>query len=272
MHPARLLPVTLVLALALLALLSACGVEEDPAPPTPQPTATAAPTVAPAPTPTTPPAEPAPTTAPAPTAAPPPAPEPAPAPSPTPTAAPTPTPTPAPEPTATPVPEPTATPTPAPTPTPDPAAIAQAAFERINAGRAALGLSALKQYVEGDDSFIAVQEFLIGCEAGVDEYEELQGPDLHGIGLSPSTEGSECGLRVVTYHVVPVEQRMRVERAVWDCFTDNTDIRQPEDVSCGGRYTFLGGHVRWLPREARYKIEVGNGELDVFEQRNRPLG
>ena len=146
-----------------------------------------------------------------------------------------------------------------PTPTPDPASIIEDAFSRFNEERQGLGLGALRRAVEGDDSFIPVQELLVGCNASVEEYEELQMEDLHGIGLSISTEGSECGLRVVTYHIVPVDQRMIVERDIWDCFTQSRDIREPGDVSCGGRYTFLGRHVKWLPKQILYFIEQGEG-------------
>ena len=127
-----------------------------------------------------------------------------------------------------------------------------------------MGLSVLKQAVAGDDSFIPVQEFLVGCDASVEEYEELQMEDLHGIGISPSDQGTECGLRVITYHVVPVEQRMRVERDIWECFSESRDLREASDISCGGRFTFLGRHVKWLPKQVHYYIQEGASHHDKF--------
>lgn len=142
--------------------------------------------------------------------------------------------------------------------------VIEAAYARFNEERQKKGLSALQRFAEGDSAFIPVREFLVGCEASVEEYEELQEADLHGIGLSISTEGSECGLKVVTYHVVPPDQRMRVERAIWECFSDSRDMREPSDVSCGGRFTFLGRHVRWLPDVVSYTIVEGEGMRDKF--------
>ena len=164
-----------------------------------------------------------------------------------------------PEPTAVPG-QPTATPT----ATPDPARVIEDAFARFNQERQAAGLSVLRRAVEGDDSFIPVQELLVGCYASIGEYEELQRRDLHGIGLSPSTEGTECGLKLVIYHIVPMDQRMRVERRIWDCFVESRDLREASDVSCGGRFSFLGRHVRWLPGQVSYFIAEGEAQRAKF--------
>ncbi len=155
-------------------------------------------------------------------------------------------------------------PTAIPSPTPDPAQIMKAAFSRFNQGRQQAGLDALKQAVEGDDAFIPVQDLLVGCYASAEEYEELLRADLHAIGLSISNEGTECGLRVVTYHIVPLDQRMRVERSVWECFTDSRDLREASDISCGGRFTFLGRHVKWLPGQVSYTLVEGEALLEKF--------
>ena len=188
----------------------------------------------------------------------------------------TPAPTATPEPTATNTPEPTATPTsapeptatPAPTNTPEPTAtpipVTDAAFARFNDDRQRLGLRPFAAAVEDDDSFIPVQEFLIGCYESADNYPELQGADLDAIALSESTGGSECGLKVVTYHIVPMDKRQRVERGVWECFSDSRDLQEPSDISCGGRYSAFGFHVRWHPKEVRYTIVEGEGMRDKF--------
>ena len=191
-------------------------------------------------------------------------PTPTPTPLPTPTATPTPAPTLVPTPTAAPTPAATPMPTPTPTITPTPVPITDAAFARFNRERQQQGLNALQLAVAGDDAFVPVEEFVVGCQASVMEYEELSRPDLQGISLSISTEGSECGLRVVTYHIVPLDQKLRVERRIWECFSDSRDFREPGDVSCGGRYTFLDKHVKWLPSQVRYTIVAGAGEEDKF--------
>ena len=139
-----------------------------------------------------------------------------------------------------------------------------AAFARFNEQRQKLGLSTFKRFVEGDDTFISVEEFLVGCEASVEDHEELTREDLDGISLSVSTGGSECGLKVVTYHIVPEDQKMRVERSIWECFSESRDMREGNDVSCGGRYTFLGRHVKWHPKEVFYTIEAGENLRDKF--------
>ncbi len=127
-----------------------------------------------------------------------------------------------------------------------------------------MGLSEFKLFVEGDDSFIPVQELLVGCEARVEEYEELVREDLDGISFSISAEGTECGLRVVTYHIVPMDRKMKVESRIWDCFSESRDFREASDVSCAGRYTFLGRHVKWLPKEVLYTIVEGEALRDKF--------
>ncbi len=251
----RLRLTTLVAIFSVLALtLAAC--QEEAAEPTQPPAATATGVPAPAPTATTAP-EPAdtPTTAPA---------------APTSTLAPTATvaPTDVPAPTATPTtaPEPTATPTaaPEPTATPVPVSPIDAAFERFNRERQELGFDAFVAAVEGDDSFIPFHSFDAGCESSVSEYEELMVEDIHAVSMSIIEGISECGLNVVTYHYVPLEQRMRVEQSVWDCFTQHRDIREASDISCGGRFTFLDRHVKWLPKEVLYAIVEGEDARDKF--------
>ena len=155
-------------------------------------------------------------------------------------------------------------PTEEPTATPDPTTAPEEAFKRFNLERRSLGLDPFVLAVEGDDSFIPVQELLVGCYASLEEYPELSGEDLDGIALSLSDQGSECGLRVVTYHIVPLAERMRVESSIWNCFSESTDIRAPNDISCAGRFTFLGRHVRWLPQQVLYYIEEGDNHRDDF--------
>ena len=89
-------------------------------------------------------------------------------------------------------------------------------------------------------------------------------PDIQAISLAPSALGSECGLRVVTYHIVPDSEKLRVERRIWECFTDSRDIQDANDVSCGGRYSFITGHVKWLPAEVYYTIVEGEGMRGDF--------
>ena len=162
------------------------------------------------------------------------------------------------QPTDTPTPQPTLTPTPIPA-----ASVTDDAFARFNRQRQGAGLGVFAAAVD-DDSFIPVQEFLVGCHANLDEYEELLRPDLHAIDLSLSAGGSECGLKVVTYHVVPESERMSVERGIWECFAESRDLREQSDVSCGGRFTFLGRHVKWLPGEVSYFIQEGEAQADRF--------
>ena len=224
---------------------------------TPQPAPAATPTDAPTPTATATPAD-----TPSPTAGHPPTATPADAPIPTATPVPDPTPTPTAEPTATPThtPEPTATPT----PTPVPVSPIDAAFERFNRERQAMDLGTFTEAVEGDDSYISFQTFDAGCEASVSEYAELQAADIHAVSMTIIQGISECGLQVVLYHYVPLEQRMRVSQSVWDCFTESRDIREASDISCGGRFTFLGRHVKWLPDHVLYTIVEGESHRSKF--------
>ena len=169
-----------------------------------------------------------------------------------PTAAPTDTPTPIPEPTTTT--EPTATPTsePTATPTPSSATIIANAFARFNQQRQQLGLGILKLSQPGDSDLIKVQEILVGCDESIDNHDELQLKNLDGIGIYISDAGSECGLKVITYHIIPESKKMKVEKSIWDCFAQSADINTPGDVSCGGRFEAYGRHVKWHPEEILY--------------------
>ena len=141
--------------------------------------------------------------------------------------------------------------------------IADAMFDRFNQQRQDMGLGAFRLYDPQDDAFISVQEVALGCNDPVDG-EEFVDPTLDGIGFAPWTQGSECAVLVTTYHIVPASQRQRVKRDVWDCFTQNTDLNQMSDVSCAGRYTAFGGHVKWLPSQATYAIVTGEAEKAKF--------
>ena len=149
-----------------------------------------------------------------------------------------------------------------PPPAADFESLSQAAFARFNEQREQMGLGALKLAVEGDDSFIPVERVVVGCHEDVGMHEFLMAPDIHGIGFFPWTQGTECGLEVATYHIVPLDQRMRVESTVWDCFTDSRDLRDANDVSCSGRYSFIERHVRWLPDQVAYAIVEGEEHRD----------
>ena len=159
---------------------------------------------------------------------------------------------------------PTSTPLPAPTATSTTDSHIEAAFQRFNRQRQEIGLSALIKAVPGDDSFIPMQQFDVGCQASVSEYEELQVVDLHAISISMLTTGSECGLKVTTYHHVPTDQKMRVSQRVWDCFKQSQDLRADSDVSCAGRYTFIERHVKWLPKQVLYTIVEGESLKSKF--------
>ena len=128
-----------------------------------------------------------------------------------------------------------------------------------------MGLGVLKLFVEGDDSFIPFEEFVIGCEASADQYEELLWTHLHGIGFAPHIEGTDCGLKVVTYHIIPTDQRLKVERRIWDCFSQSAAIQEANNVSCAGRYTFFGNHVKWLPSQVSYTIVEGEDLRASFQ-------
>ena len=236
---------------------AATATDAPPPTATPQPAPAATPTDAPTPTATAAPAD-----TPSPTADHPPTATPADAPIPTATPVPDPTATPTDGPTPTPThtPEPTATPT----PTPVPVSPIDAAFERFNRERQAMGLGTFTAVVAGDDSYISFQTFDAGCEASVSEYAELQAADIHAVSMSIIQGISECGLSVVLYHYVPPEQRMRVSQSVWDCFTESRDIRETSDISCGGRFTFLDRHVKWLPDNVLYTIVEGESHHSKF--------
>ena len=167
-----------------------------------------------------------------------------------PTATPTNTPTPVSEPTATP--EPTPTPTSEPIATPSPETIIANAFSRFNQQRQQRGLGSLKLSKPGDSDLIKVNEFVIGCEESIESREELQLKTLDGVGISISDAGSECGLKIIAYHIVPDSKKMRVEQSIWDCFAQAADINTPGDVSCGGRFEAYGRHVKWHPDELFY--------------------
>ena len=158
----------------------------------------------------------------------------------------------------------TATPTPTPTATTADAATINAAYSRFNRQRQALGLNTMTRAVAGDDSFIKVLEFSVGCYANVSEIEDLREDNIEAIGLFPLTGGSECGLRVVFYDHVPLSQRMVVAKNVWDCFKQSRDIRDTNDTSCAGRYSFIDGHVKWLPKQVSYSIVAGQSQRSKF--------
>ena len=168
-----------------------------------------------------------------------------------PTAVPEPTEIPTPTPTPTPIP----TPTPVPTATPLPASVVETAFARFNKERQIMGLNSLTLAQNLTSDWIKVQEIVVGCQDPVQAHEELQLKTLHGIGISISDAGSECGLKVITYHIVPESQKMRVEKSIWDCFAQSADINTPGDVSCGGRFEAYGRHVKWHPEEIFYYTE-----------------
>ncbi len=102
----------------------------------------------------------------------------------------------------------------------------------------------------------------MGCYEGVEDLEELQRTDVHALGLAIIEGISECGVTVTMYDVVPVADRMRVDRSTWECFTESRDLREASDVSCGGRFTSLGRHVRWMPNPVTYYIAEGAFERD----------
>ena len=220
----------------------------------PTPTPDATPTATP---------EPAPTATPMPT--------PMSEPTPTATLVPTPAPTPTPEPTPTPVPEPSPEPTsePSPEPTAEPVDPAEAAFARFNEERQQMGLDPLRPAVEGDASYIPafdLFELLVGCDDPLDRIEELQRGDLDAMSIAPSTEGTECGLKVTAYHVVPDDQKMRVDRETWDCFKESRGLHEESDVSCGGRYTgYSRDHVKWLPSDVLYFVAASADNGAAFQ-------
>lgn len=143
---------------------------------------------------------------------------------------------------------------------------AVAAFARFNEERQALGLDPLRPAVEGDPLYIQTLELLVGCEEPVERIAELQRGDLDAMSIAPSTEGTECGLKVTAYHVVPDEAKMRMERAVWDCFRESRGLHEESDVSCGGRYTgYSDDHVKWLPSNVLYFVAVSEDNGAAFQ-------
>ena len=156
-------------------------------------------------------------------------------------------------------PQPPARPRPAPT-----SAVVNAAFARLNEGRAAAGLNRFMRAVEGDSAFIPIFEFFIGCDETIDQHPELLQSDIHALFLAESPGASECALKAVPHHYVPDSEKLRVERSVWECFIESTDIREGRDTSCGGRFSYIDGHVRWLPAVARYTIVEGEALHDKF--------
>ena len=140
----------------------------------------------------------------------------------------------------------------------------EAAYTRFNTGRQTAGLTTFTKAVEGSSDFIPIFNWGIGCSDSFDMHQDLLDPDIHAIGLTPITGISECGLNLTTYHHVPDSEKLRVERAVWDCFTDSKNIQEANDTSCAGRYSFLGGHVKWLPSEVYYTIADGESKRDMF--------
>ena len=143
------------------------------------------------------------------------------------------------------------------TPPSDFDSLARDVFARINAHRDELGLRPLDLANEEDDSFIPVRDIVVACKLPDGLREELREPEIDAVRISPWSEGSECGVRVNTYHFLPPDQRLTVENGVWECFSDSRDLRDPNDVSCGGRYSFIGKHVKWLPDEVVYTIVEG---------------
>ena len=152
-----------------------------------------------------------------------------------------------------------------PTPTPSSADIVQAAYARFNTERQALGLPALQSYVPGDPSFISYEfHQVIGCYESVDMHENLRDPDLQAIGLAVTPNPSECAMELRFYDFVPVSTRLRVKADVWNCFKTARNIQDANPTSCGGRFSFTGGHVRWLPETVRYTIVENSGPDSNF--------
>ena len=143
-------------------------------------------------------------------------------------------------------------------------AVIDEAYARMNESRQSAGLGVFQKAIEGDSAFVPIQEWIIGCYETADQHYDLMWPDIHAISLVSSPGGSECALLVTTYHFVPDSEKLRVERNVWECFSESRDIQEADNVSCGGRYSFITGHVRWLPSDVYYYIESGEGMRDDF--------
>ena len=143
--------------------------------------------------------------------------------------------------------------------------VIEAAYTRLSESRQSAGLGAVDKAVDGDSAYIPIFEWIIGCYETADQHADLMRPDIDAIGLAPVPPGaSECAVELTTYHYVPDSEKMRVEQSVWDCFADSRDIREGNDVSCGGRYSFIIGHVKWLPSEVYYSIEDGEAKRSAF--------
>ena len=127
-----------------------------------------------------------------------------------------------------------------------------------------MGLSAFMQVIPGDDDFVPVFEFIIGCYETVDMHEDLQWPDTTALLIELQPGGSECAIKVVTHHYVPDSDKLVVERDVWECFQDSRNIQETLATSCAGRYSFIGGHVKWLPDHVTYLIEQGEKRREAF--------
>ena len=152
-----------------------------------------------------------------------------------------------------------------PTPSPSPDAVVQAAYARFNSERQALGLSTLQSYVEGNPDFIShAFSQVIGCYESVDMHESLRNPNLEAIGLTVTPNPTECAMDLKFYDVVPVATRLRVTTDVWNCFVTSRDIQEANPTSCGGRLTYFGGQVRWLPETAYYTIVENSGSDSNF--------
>ncbi len=137
------------------------------------------------------------------------------------------------------------------------ASVIEAAYDRLNEGRLQAGLREFMEADEDDSAFIPIINWIMGCFESVDLHADLMWPDIHAISLAASPGGSECALKVTTYHYVPDSEKMRVERSVWECFAQSRNVGEADAVSCGGRYSFINGHVKWLPNEVFYTIVEG---------------
>ena len=141
-------------------------------------------------------------------------------------------------------------------------ATADAMFARFNRERAALGLPAFGRAVSGDASLVQIRRFPWGCNDPLNE--DMQSTDIDALGFEVWTHASECAVEIVLYHVVPVGERLRVSQSDWDCFIQSQDFRNPDPVSCAGRYSFAEGHIRWMPERVTYRIVEGGGLSSRF--------
>ena len=137
-------------------------------------------------------------------------------------------------------------------------------YSRFNREREALGLNAFTLADEKDESNVEVWDLAVGCEDPLELYDQLRRPDIQSISLYQWTESLECAIGVKTYHSVPLNERLRVEKHIWECFMESTDLRQASRVSCAGRYTFLGYQVLWLPDQVFYTVVEGEEHRSKF--------